>query len=70
MFWLGLIVGMVVAVIALVVWLTVNIKKYFNTTEEYWNVIDVVYDATQNRESQLQLLKDGEIINEVTLEEA
>jgi hypothetical protein len=69
MFWIGIIVGILLCAVAyfgLYLWAT---RHIFKSPDEYWDSIGIVYDATQNRESELQLVYDGDIQDSVTLEE-
>ena len=69
MFWIGLIVGIVVMLAVYAALFAGTVTKYFNSFDEYWDACGVLYDATQNRECELALTKDGEVLEEMTFEE-
>lgn len=66
MFLLGLFVGILLVVAAWIGMYFKIIKDDFNNShEEYWDSINMVYEATQNRACELQLVKDGNTIEVV-----
>ena len=66
MFWIGLIVGILLTVAAWIGMYFWIIRENFNGShEEYWDSVNVLYEATQNRECELQLVKDGNTIEVV-----
>ena len=69
MFWIGLIVGILISVVAVIA----IIKWSFWVTkvdrEEFDDYIEVLGAAIWNRESTLQVYHDGELLNEVTFKE-
>jgi hypothetical protein len=69
MFWIGLFVGIIITVIAAAVLYWASTKTMFKSVDEWSDVMDVVYDALINRESELVVRVDGENLNSVTLED-
>lgn len=69
MFWIGLIVGIVLCVLVYFVAYWYVTRSIFKSPDEYWDTCGMIYDATQNRESELQWVQDGEVQDSVTLEE-
>ena len=69
MFWIGMIVGVIIMIVAYAAVFFGVIHKYFNSTDEYWDACGLLYDATQNRECDLVLMKDEEVLDEMTFEE-
>jgi hypothetical protein len=69
MFWIGLIVGVVLANAALIALFVFVVNHDFKSWDEYWNVVEVVTTATDNRECGLYVQHEGEIIDGVILEE-
>lgn len=69
MFWIGFIVG-IISLLALVFACFVFCMCVTGTTwEEFQAVVMANADAFGNRESVMQVWHDGELLNEVTLEE-
>ena len=69
MFWIGLIVGIMLPVLVYFVAYTWVTRSVFRNPDEYWDTIGLVYDGALNRESELQLIYDGEVQDSVILEE-
>ena len=70
MFWIGLIVGAIVGTIGLVALIVLYGLKYFNMS---WNeaaaMSSIYHEAGHNRESTITLTHNGEVLDELTLEE-
>lgn len=67
MFWIGLIVGILLCVLALAYAYWDCTHRICSSPEEYWDCITAVYEATQNRESTLIVEHNGEVIYDVEL---
>jgi hypothetical protein len=69
MFWIGLIVGIIISVVAFAgyfMWCLYCTQMSFDDFEDF---CDVLGDAVWNRESSMQVWHDGELINEMIFEE-
>lgn len=70
MFWIGLIVGIIIGMVALKALSRWYCRKVlFASYEECDEVINTVITAARNRKSYLQAFTDEEILSTVTLEE-
>lgn len=70
MFWIGLIVGIILGAVAfgsIGWWFTTRVLC--NSPEEFEGVYNVMVDATQNRESEIQVIHDGEVLNRVVFKD-
>lgn len=70
MFWIGLIVGIIFGIIALAAvscWWCAT--RLCGSWEEFGNSIVAIGMASAYRESELQVVKDGEILDRVVFEE-
>lgn len=67
MFWIGLIVGIVLCVLAYACIYWYGTHRICSSPDEYWDCIGAVYEATQNRESTLIVEHNGEVIYDVEL---
>lgn len=69
MFWIGLIVGVVIGLVALVVLFLWSLHVNKMDLCDYVEFCYVLGDAVENRESSMQVWHDGELINEMIFEE-
>lgn len=60
MFWIGLIIGMIIAAIAIVGFIAFCCKVTYGTKETFDSMVDVVITAGENRESVVKVFHDGE----------
>ena len=69
MFWIGMIVGIVFCVTVLFGMYLYVTRVRFKSPDEYWDTIGAIYDCTANRESELQVLHNDQLLNVVVFEE-
>lgn len=69
MFWIGMIVGVIITVIAAFAYVRICMKLVNVSTEEFWEGTDVLATAWSNRESEVLVLHDGEILATYAFEE-
>jgi FtsZ-interacting cell division protein ZipA len=69
MFWIGLIVGVLIAAVALIAIIAWTFWATKMDLDEYRGYLDVVSAALNNRESTLQVYHNGELLDEVTFVE-
>lgn len=69
MFWIGLIVGVVITLMASAgyfLWCLHETKMNFR---DFGDFVEILGDAVDNRESTMQVWHDGELMNEMVFEE-
>ena len=69
MFWIGFIVGIITLIVASFAFLAWCFWVTETTFEEFKSVVNVNAAAWANRESVMQVWHDGELLDEVILEE-
>ena len=69
MFWIGLIVGVIITVIAYVVWMAYCVKNVCGSRYVFRDFVDVVEAAHKNRKSDIRVYHNGELLDVVFFEE-
>lgn len=69
MFWIGLIIGAVIAVAALVGYAWLACWVTFRSWETFNSMVDVISDATENRKSEVCVYHNDELLNVAIFEE-
>lgn len=69
MFWIGLIVGIVIATIAIGAWLLWGCYKTYGTFDTFVQMCEVTQAASENREAIVTVTHDGEILETAVFEE-
>jgi H+/gluconate symporter-like permease len=69
MFWIGLIVGIIIAIIASVGFAAYCCKKVYGDRKTFMSMVDVTRVAAENRESEVQVYHDGELLKIAFFEE-
>ena len=69
MFWIGLIVGILIATIAIGGYLFYGCWKTYGTWDTFVAMCNVTQAATENRESEVRVYHDGEILDVAIFEE-
>lgn len=69
MFWIGLIVGVVITLLAIAGYFLWCMKNAQMSFREYGDFCEFLGDALDNRESTMQVWHDGELLNEMNFEE-
>lgn len=62
MFWIGLLVGVIIATIAIAGWLVYGCWKVYGTWDAFESTCNIVTAATENRESEVLVYHNGEVI--------
>ena len=69
MFWIGLIVGAIITISIAFGWIAVCCKIVGVTKDEFCNAQDTIATALVNRESEMVITHDGEVIASCIFEE-
>lgn len=69
MFWIGMLVGGIIATIAIVGLLAYCCWKVYGTWDTFVGACDVIKAATENRESVIVAYHEGEVLTHATFEE-
>ena len=67
MFWIGLIVGIIIATIVFVGLMFVSCKVAYGSWDTFNSMVDVVVAAGENRESEVRVYHDGECLDVVAV---
>lgn len=68
MFWIGLLVGLTVGVVGLTVIAIAYCEHRYGSWEDFGDGIDLIKVAVDNRESELLVIHDGELLDKVVFE--
>ena len=69
MFWIGMLVGGIIATIAIVGFIAICCRKVYDTWDTFESMVEVVSAASDNRESVVVAYHDGEALTHATFEE-
>ena len=69
MFWIGMIVGIIIATFVIVGLLFVGCAATYGSWDTFNSMVDVVVSASENRESEVRVYHDGEILDVAVFEE-
>lgn len=69
MFWIGMLVGIVAATIAVAGWLVYCCWKVYGSWATFTGTCDVIQAASENRESVVVAYHEGEVLTHATFEE-
>lgn len=69
MFWIGMIVGIIIATFVIVGLIAYACKAIYGSWDTFDSMVDVVVAASENRESEVRVYHDGEILDVAVFEE-
>lgn len=69
MFWIGMIVGIIIATIVIVGFEAYCCYKMYGSWDTFDSMVDVVVAANENRESEVRVYHNGEILDVAVFEE-
>ena len=69
MFWIGLIVGIIITTIVIFGLLAFSCYVTYGSMDTFESMVDVVIAANENRESEVRVYHDGEILDVAIFEE-
>ena len=69
MFWIGMIVGIIIATFVIVGLIAYACKEIYGSWDTFDSTVDVVVAASDNRESEVRVYHDGEILDVAVFEE-
>ena len=69
MFWIGMIVGIIIATFVIVGFEAFACKATYGSWDTFDSMVDVVIAASENRESEVRVYHDGEILDVAVFEE-
>ena len=69
MFWIGMIVGIIIATIVIVGYLAYACMKVYGDVDTFVDMCYVTKTASENRESEVRVYHDGEILDVAVFEE-
>ena len=69
MFWIGTFVGMMFASIVLIGFMLFCCWKTYGDVDTFMDMVDVVVAANENRESEVRVYHDGDILEVAVFEE-
>lgn len=69
MFWIGMIVGIIIATFVIVGLIFVSCKAIYGSWDTFNSMVDVTVAASDNRESEVRVYHDGEILDVAVFEE-
>lgn len=69
MFWIGMIVGIIIATFVIVGFGALCCKEIYGSWDTFGSMVDVIVSASENRESEVRVYHDGEILDVAVFEE-
>lgn len=69
MFWIGMIVGIIIATFVIVGCIAYACKVIYGSWDTFDSMVDVIVSASENRESEVRVYHDGEILDVAVFEE-
>ena len=69
MFWIGMIVGIIIATIVIVGFIAYACMKVYGDVDTFVDMCCVTKTASENRESEVRVYHDGEILDVAVFEE-
>ena len=69
MFWIGMIVGMVIATITIASYIVYSCHRVYGDMDTFLSMCDVTMAASENRESEVRVYHDGEVLDVAVFEE-
>ena len=69
MFWIGMIVGIIIATFVIVGYVVYCCWRTFGSLDTFESMVDVVTTANENRESEVRVYHYGEILDVAVFEE-
>ena len=69
MFWIGMIVGIIIAAIVIVGYIAYACMKVYGDVDTFVDMCYVTKTASENRESEVRVYHDGEILDVAVFEE-
>ena len=69
MFWIGMIVGIIIATIVIVGYIAYACMKVYGDVDTFVDMCYVTKTASENRESEVRVYHDGEILDVAVFEE-
>ena len=69
MFWIGMIVGIIIATFVIVGFVAFACKAIYGSWDTFYSMVDVIVSASENRESEVRVYHDGEILDVAVFEE-
>lgn len=69
MFWIGMIIGIIIASIVIGGYIGYVCWRTYGTWNTFESMVDVTLAATNNRESEVRVYHDGELLDVAVFEE-